>query len=476
MTDAAPAAPLRVLIADDEESMRHFLQKGLRRLGHATEAVANGDDAVGRWLEGPYDLAVLDLKMPGTDGLAALARIRSADPDAIVVLMTAHGTIATAVEAMHLGAADFVTKPFSLDELQLRLERAVQLRRTTRENRNLRSMLEQPSVRKGLVGQSPAMRDLLRQLDLLRDSTATVLLTGESGTGKGVVAKALHLDSPRSDGPFVAMNCAAVPDTLVESELFGHEPGAFTGARTARAGLLCRAHRGTLFLDEIADMSPAMQAKLERFLQEREFVPLGGTKPVRVDVRVLAATNRDLPAMAKTGAMRPDLLWRLDVVSLRVPPLRERREDVPLLIAQNLQRLARHGRPTPSLTPDAIGAMIAYDWPGNVRELENVVERMVVLAGERTELGIGDLPRELRGPGDGPADAADDSYDAARARFDHIYFTNLLRRCGGSITEAAQRAGISRGHLHRRVRELGCDADAARQAGRTGPAPSGDGA
>jgi DNA-binding NtrC family response regulator len=403
--------------------------------------------------------------MPGCDGLQALGRIRANDPDAAVVLMTAHGTVATAVEAMHVGAADFVTKPFTLDELQLRLQRAASHRTVRRENQQLRTLLERPDAGVGLIGQSEAMRELLRQLDLLRESAASVLLLGESGTGKGLVAKALHLGSPRAGEPFVALNCAAVPDTLVESELFGHEPGAFTGARTTKPGLLQRAHRGTVFLDEIADMSLPAQAKIERFLQEREFTPLGGQKPVRVDVRVVAATNRDLHALARSGAFRPELLWRLDVVSLRVPPLRERREDVPLLVAQTLRRHDRPGEAPRSVSPEALGALCAYDWPGNVRELENVVERMAVLAGQNPSLGIGDLPVEVRGPGEPTTDDAS-GYEAARLRFDRIYFTNLLQQCGGSITEAARRAGISRGHLHRRVRELGCDAEAARQANR----------
>jgi DNA-binding NtrC family response regulator len=387
----------RILVADDEESMRHFLGRGLKRLGHTVATVDNGDDAVDAWQRAAYDVAILDLKMPGTDGLQTLCRIRAADPEAIVLLMTAHGTVATAVEAMHVGAADFVLKPFGLDEMQLRLERALQLQRATRENRELRALLAPDAGSPGVVAQSRSMRELVRQIDLLRDSATTVLLTGESGTGKGLLARALHLASPRRDQPLVVMNCAAVPETLVESELFGHEPGAFTGARTRRAGLLLRAHRGTLFLDEIGDMSPATQAKIERFLGEREFQPLGGSEPVHVDVRILAATNRDLPALAQAGTFRPELLWRLDVVSLRVPSLRERRDDVPLLVAANLLRLAKAGAPPPRLTPDALAAMAAYDWPGNVRELENVVERMVVLAGSRTDLGLGDLPRELLG-------------------------------------------------------------------------------
>jgi DNA-binding NtrC family response regulator len=465
-----PTAALRILVADDEESMRHFLSRGLKRLGHTVVAVDDGDGAVDAWQRTPYDLAVLDLKMPGTDGLQALCRIRAVDPDAIVLLMTAHGTVQTAVEAMHVGAADFVLKPFALEELQLRLERALQLRRATRENHQLRAMLGPADGGTGLIAQGKAMREVVRQLDLLQGSNTTVLLTGESGTGKGLIARALHLGSARREEPFVVMNCAAVPETLVESELFGHEPGAFTGARTRKAGLMLRAHRGTLFLDEIGDMSPPTQAKIERFLGEREFLPLGGSEPVRVDVRIVAATNRDLAAMAEAGAFRPELLWRLDVVNLRVPSLRDRREDVPLLVATNLLRLARDGAPARRLTPDAMAALASYDWPGNVRELENVVERMVVMAGQREELGVGDLPREVLGDAL-PAPASGGDYEAARTRFDRIYFESLLRQHGGSITVAAQHAGISRGHLHRRLRDLGLDAERIRHGGTTPGSP-----
>ena len=468
--DAQRPLAARILVADDEESMRHFLDRGLRRLGGEVVAVASGAAALAAWEQAAFDLAVLDLRMPGLDGIATLARIRSLAPDAPVILMTAHGSVEAAVEAMRLGAADFLAKPFAIEELLVRIERALQAAATQRATLRLRTITAQPDAGVGLVAQSPTTAELRRQIDLLGPSDATVLLTGESGVGKGLVAKALHLRSARADGPFVAMNCAAVPDTLFESELFGHEAGAFTGARAKKAGLLLRAHGGTLFLDEIGDMSLAAQAKIERFLVEREFLPLGAQTPVRVDVRILAASNRDLPAMAQAGSFRPELLWRLDVVSLRVPPLRERRGDVPALVAQTLQRLLRDGAPARTLTPDAMAALTAYDWPGNVRELENLVERMVVFAGPRIELGVGDLPDDVvgRAAAAPPADPSDDPYDAARLRFDRIYFTNLLQRCGGSITTAAERSGISRGHLHRRLRELDLDVETIRRTAKGG--------
>ena len=463
MTAGMEPTPLRVLVADDEESMRHFLDRGLRRLGYDVIAVGDGETAVARWSAAACDLAVVDLRMPGIDGVQTLARLRSIDPEAVVVLMTAHGTVDAAVEAMHAGAADFVGKPFTIEELQVRLQRAILLSKTARENRNLRALTAAPDAGVGLVAQSAAMAEVRRQVELLGPSDATVLLTGESGTGKGLVAKALHLRSPRAALPFVAMNCAAVPDTLFESELFGHEAGAFTGARVRKAGLLQRAHGGTVFLDAIGDMSLAAQAKIERFLQDREFLPLGASQPVRVDVRIVAATNCDLQARVEAGAFRAELMWRLDVVSLRLPPLRERREDVPALIAATLRRLGRDDAPVHLLTPDALAAMTAYDWPGNVRELENLVERMVVLAGPRSELGVGDLPADVRGGLPVAASETGDGYEGARQRFDRIYFANLLRRHGGRVTDAARSAGLSRGHLHRRLRELELDPDAVRR-------------
>jgi two-component system, NtrC family, response regulator AtoC len=460
---ASPPPPLRILVADDEESMRHFLSRGLTRLGYQVTAVDDGAAAIARWQYERFDLGVFDLRMPGTDGLVALARIRSLDPEATIVLMSAHGTVATAVEAMHGGAADFVTKPFAIEELQLRIERAGQLRTLHQSHRQLRSLLGQQDLGLGVVADSPAMQEVVHKVELLASSAATVLLTGESGTGKGLVAKALHLRSTRAERPFLALNCAAVPDALVESELFGHEAGAFTGARAKKAGLLQRADGGTVFLDEIADMSLAAQAKIERFLQEREFVPLGATAPVAVDVRVLAATNRDLHARAQNGQFRPELLWRLEVVSLAIPPLRERREDVPALLAKALARHGEGGRPRHQLSAEALSALCTWNWPGNVRELENIVERMVVLAGPRLELGIADLPDEVRGPDD-PDQPGASGYEAARRRFDRIWFTEMLQRHRGNVTDAAAAAGMSRGHLHRRLKELGLDAGGARGA------------
>ncbi|GAB4145667.1 MAG: sigma-54 dependent transcriptional regulator [Planctomycetota bacterium] len=455
LEDQKPAEPvpepISALIVEDEESMRHFLEKGLVRLGFRVRTAGDGETGVRRWTEERFDVLVLDLRLPDIDGIEVLERVRAADPLATVVLMTAYGSVSRAVEAMQLGASDFLQKPFELDELAMRIERALSNRRTREENMQLRELLRAGQGFNGLVGRSQAMQGLAREIDLLRDSSATVLLAGESGTGKGLVARAIHSVSRRSEHPFVVLHCPAVPDTLVESTLFGHEPGSFTGATSRKTGLLARAHRGTLFLDEIADMSLAAQAKIERFLQDREFVPVGGTRPLKVDVRVVAATNKDLAALAREGAFREELLWRLDVVRLRVPPLRDRRDDIPLLVRHVLQRVSRGTAPK-SIASDAMGALCAYEWPGNVRELENVVERMAVMAGSRKVLGVHDLPEEIRGAAAAAIEGGD--YEGARARFEEAYFTALLERCQGNVTEAARVAGLSRGHLHRKLKSL----------------------
>jgi DNA-binding NtrC family response regulator len=456
-------APQTVLVVDDEESVRHFVARGLRRHGHEVTVAENGDLALKAIGERTFDAILLDVRMPGIDGLTLLSRILASDASATVLMMTAHGTVATAVEAMQLGAADYLGKPFPMEELLLRMERARAQRATQQENSNLRALLQQDAATFGLVGHSGAMRALRSQLDLLRASPATVLITGDSGSGKGVLARALHASSVRASGPFVTLHCAAVPDTLVESELFGHEPGAFTGAVQQKQGLVARAAGGTLFLDEIAEMSLPAQAKIERFLQDREFTPLGATKARTVDVRILAATNRDLAACVQAGTFRAELYWRLKVVQLQVPPLRDRRDDVPLLVTHQLGRLAQRGEPRRSLTPAAMAALTTYDWPGNVRELENLTERMAAMAGERTILGLGDLPEEIRGQE--TASDAPTNFESARERFERAYFTALLARCGGNVSEAAAQAGLSRGHLHRKLRELQCDPAALRDLG-----------
>lgn len=448
-----PPRSVRILVADDEESMRHFLDRGLRRAGYEVTTVGSGREALQRWDEAPGDLAVLDLRMPDGDGLATLAQLRSRTPDAPIVLMTAHGSVEAAVEAMHLGAADFLAKPFPIEELLLRVERALQVAATKREHGELRTLVAAPDAGVGMVTQSPAMAELRRQVDLLGASAATVLLTGESGVGKGLVAKALHLRSSRAGGPFVAMNCAAVPDTLFESELFGHEAGAFTGARAKKAGLLQRAHGGTLFLDEIGEMNPILQAKLLRVLQEKEFERVGGTKTLKADVRVIAATNRDLKEMSRTGSFRQDLYYRLNVISVRTPALRDRREDIPLLAAHFIQRFSdQTKRRVTGLAPPAKACLLKYDWPGNIRELQNAIERAVVM-GSTDFIQVQDLPDSVWES----APAGGSSSGALHEQLNEAKREILIRaiaEADNNYTEAARRLDIHPNHLFRLVKTL----------------------
>jgi two-component system response regulator AtoC len=458
------APKTRVLVADDEESMRFSVRRGLERRGYEVVAVGDGAAAKDELARGRFDAAVLDLKMPEADGIEVLEAARASGGEAVVVLMTAHATVQTAVQALRLGADDYVLKPFELDELVVALERGLETRALRRENRALRAQLDGGDDGFcGMVGRSDAMRGVFEQIERMAQATGHVLLGGESGTGKELAARAIHLRSPRASGPFVIVPCALLPTDLVESELFGHEAGAFTGAETRRLGLLRRADGGTVLFDEIAQLPESAQAKIERFLETRTFTPLGGNEPVTVDVRVLAATDRPLARLVEDHAFRRELFFRLDVLRLDLPPLRERREDVPLLFVEWLRR-ACPGAP-PQVPADVEAALVAYDWPGNVRELRNLAERLAVLTAGRDVLALDDLPDALRGKASGRGPSAPDlqpNYEQAKERFEFDYFKNLLERTGGNVAETARRAGMSRPALHRRLAALELDPDAFR--------------
>lgn len=373
---------LRILVAEDEAITLKHLTYALAAEGYEAEGVGNGLEALRRIEASPFDLLVADIKMPGLDGLALLAEVRAKHPGTEVIIVTGFGSVESAVDAMRRGALDYLTKPYNLDELLLKVRRVAEKKRLERDNEALK--LAFGPGRQPFVGRSPAFRKMVETIAGIRDADCTVLLTGESGVGKGLVARLIHENSLRGERPFLALNCAVFSEELLASELFGHEKGAFTGAVAAKRGLFEVADSGTLFLDEIAEMPPALQAKLLTVIEERTFFRVGGTRPIRVDVRVIAATNQNLPALLASGRFREDLFYRLNVMDLRIPPLRERREDIKPLARHFLEKHARKAnKAITGFTPAAFEVLLAYGFPGNVRELENIVERAVIL--EKTD-------------------------------------------------------------------------------------------
>jgi two-component system response regulator PilR (NtrC family)/two-component system response regulator HydG len=444
-----------ILVVEDDDAMRDMLRESLEDDGYAVEAVGGGRAGVDRVQRGGIDLVISDVKMPDLDGLDMLREIKAVTPSPHVITITAFGSIDTAIRAVKLGAFDYITKPFEIDQLILSVEKALAERALRSEVARLRAEVQRSYRWGDIVGKSPAMREVFEIIRRLSASAATVLVTGESGTGKELVAKSLHFNSPRKGRPFVPLNCATIPDTLLDSELFGHKRGAFTDARSDRAGLFVEANGGTLFLDEIAELSPALQAKLLRVLQEGEIRPLGASRAERVDVRVIAATNKDLEARLKTGAFREDLFYRLNVVHIHLPPLRERAEDLLALSEHFLAAsAARAGKEVRGLHESAKKALLAHAWPGNVRELENTIERAVALC-EGVLISLEDLPAVLRERRPGDAD----TMQTALARgltldqLEREYIQRVLTAEGGNKTRAAQRLGLDRKTLYRKLEE-----------------------
>lgn len=371
----------KILVVDDEKSLREVMSIMLKRAGYAVTEAADGEEAIGQVNKEIFDLVITDLRMPKADGMDVLKAVKSFSPDTVVLVVTAFGTADSAVEAMKHGAFDYLTKPFQVDEVQLIIRNALEKRRLSTENMLLRREMASQSSFARIVGQSDAMRKVFDVVRKVADSKSNVLICGESGTGKELVARAIHYNSARSAMPFVAVNCSAVPETLLESELFGHMKGSFTGAVANKAGLFEVANGGTIFLDEIGDTTPTIQVKLLRVIQEREFRRVGGSQDMKVDVRIVAATNRDLEKAVADGSFREDLYYRLDVIPIRLPPLRLRTGDIPLLVTHFLQRFAEEsGKPAPILTPEAIQVLLSHEWRGNVRELENLIERVVAFS------------------------------------------------------------------------------------------------
>jgi len=434
--------PATLLVADDDPGLRESLERTLTREGYRVVLASDGRAALERVQAGGVDLIVTDLKMPGLTGLELLRAAKAIMPDVDVILLTAFGTVEEAVKAMKDGAYDFLTKPFRREQLIKLIDKALERRDLIEQNRALKKQLEDLRATGQMIGASPSWRRMLTLVEQTADSSATILIQGESGTGKELVARTIHERSARRNGPFIAVNCAALPETLLESELFGYEKGAFTGAAGRKEGRFELAHGGTLFLDEVADLSLVTQPKILRVLQEGEFERLGGTRTLQVDVRIVAATNQDVAEMVKEKRFREDLYYRLNVITIRVPPLRERPEDIRVL-AQHYLRVygAKNGRKLEGFTGEAIDRLEAYAWPGNVRELENLIERSVLLA-RKDRIDAEDLPEEVMGVKRPPRDAILELIGTPLADIERRLLDETLRITGGNKTQAAKLLGI----------------------------------
>ena len=462
-----------LLIVEDERHLRRILTLFLTEQGHDVVNVESGEAALERAASQTFDVVVLDLNLPGINGVQTLQALRERAPGTACIIITAFGSIRSAVEAMHAGACDYVAKPFDNDELLLCVQRALEVQRLNAEVVSLRTELASRYGFTDIVGQSASLREVFNLMHRVAATDVTVLVLGESGTGKELVARGIHQQSRRSSGPFVPVNCSAIPSTLIESEFFGHERGAFTDAKEQRVGKFEQAHRGTLFLDEVGDLALDAQAKLLRVLQDHQVFRVGSNKPIAVDVRVIAATHRNLDAAVASGRFRHDLFWRLNVVSLQLPALRDRADDLPALLDYLLERTNRAlGTAVTTIAPDALRLLLAYDWPGNVRELENAVTRAVVLAQGAT-LQASDLPWRLRAGGTPVADGAEgggaelltleDAVARATERVERVVIRATLARHQGNRQATATSLRINRKTLFNKMRAYGLsteDADA----------------
>jgi len=447
-----------ILVVDDDSAHRTMLKTLLSGWQYDIIEADDGSTAIEKVRERSFDLVLMDVRMLKVSGLEALDEIKAFNPAIPVIIMTAYSSLETAVEAIKKGAYDYLTKPLDFDKLKLTIKRAMEHIRLKEENRILKESLGKHFDRQNIIGQSPAMIKLLETVAQVAGSEATVLVNGESGTGKELIAGAIHFNSLRKDGPFVKINCAAITETLLESELFGHEKGAFTGAYKRKDGRFVQAHKGSLFLDEVSEMTLAMQVKLLRVLQEKEITRVGGDGVVKVDVRVIGATNRNLINMIKEGSFREDLFYRLNVISLDIPPLRKRRDDIVLLAQHFLQDFAvKNQKQIKGFTPKAIDRLIRYDWPGNVRELMNAVERAVVL--DRTEhiddedLAIIQTP--LGQTTESTPVLDDINYDMTLEDMERTAVIKTLKASDGNKSEAARRLGITRKTLHKKLKKYG---------------------
>ncbi|MCA1905011.1 MAG: sigma-54 dependent transcriptional regulator [Desulfarculus sp.] len=447
----------RILVVDDEKNYLVVLDALLSEAGYDVLTAAGGTRALAVLEEEEPDLLITDMRMPRLSGLELMAQVKQMHPDLPVIVMTAFGTVENAVEAMKLGAVDYIMKPFENQELLLTVEKALKLRRLVAQNRLLREDASRGRGFGSIVGDSRPMRQIFELVEKVAATKATVLITGESGTGKELIARAIHQRSPRAEEPFVPVNCMALSETLLESELFGHEKGAFTGAVGRRKGRFELADKGTLFLDEVGEIAPSLQVKLLRVLQERTFERVGGNQPLSVDVRIVAATNRDLAQAVAAGQFREDLFYRLNVVRLELPPLRERKEDLPALVAHFVRRYAAEvGRNPPGVSPEAMQLIYDYAWPGNVRELENALERAVIMSG--AEIRPQDLPLEVRPAAaevGAPGLPQDMTINEAVEDLERRMILRALEQAGGVAAHAAEALGLTKSNLAYKMKKYG---------------------
>ena len=454
--------PVHLLLVEDEAPLRAAVAERLSDGGYHVVQAESGEQALEALNEFAFDVVVTDLRLPGIDGTRVIDAAVERYPEIIAIVVTGYGTVRDAVEVIKRGATDFVTKPFQFDELRHALESALEARRLRSENAWLREQLQRRYSFESIIGRSRAMQDLFQTLETVARTSSTILITGETGTGKELIARAIHHASPRRAQRFMAINCSAIPENLLEAELFGHVRGAFTGAVGTRQGRLEQANRGTLFLDEVGTMGVPLQMKLLRVLQEREFERVGDSQTIKVDVRVIAATNADLARMVADGAFREDLYYRLNVIPVKLPPLRERREDIPLLVQHFVQKFCSEiKRPVMTVSQSAVRCLMQYGWPGNVRQLENAMERAVALSGPRTQIEVADLPPDIQQEDDG-ADALqglalpDEGLDFERfmARIEREVIRRALERTGGNKAAAAQVLNLKRTTLVEKLKRL----------------------
>jgi len=447
----------RILVVEDEEGMREFLRILLTKDGYDVVAFEEGASALDSFKDENFHVVITDIKMPGMSGMEVLARVKEIDPSVPVIIMTGHGSMETAIEAVNKDAFAYLLKQARNDEIKQLVKKAVEMRLLQKENRLLKQQLKKNLTDRPTIGKSQKIRQVFALVDKVAETDSTILIYGESGTGKELVAREIHTKSGRSDGPFVSINCGALPEALLESELFGHVRGSFTGAVRDKDGLLAVAKAGTFFLDEVGETSPTIQVKLLRVLQEREIIPVGGVKPIKVDVRLIAATNADLERDVETGKFRPDLFYRLNVIPIHIPPLRERKDDISLLVEHFLKIYSQgSGKPMKTVSPEAFDILMRYDWPGNVRELENALERAVILQEGRIIMPE-DLPEKLRARSKDKSDSVVSVTNLTLDELEKEYLLKVLEETGWHKKRAASILGINASTLYRKLQRYGFD-------------------